>query len=221
MKQTSRSDAPPIRVGLVDDHAMVREALASVIEDDGGIEVVAQGETTHDAVRIIRELEPDVLVLDYNLPGGGALPALEVLPDSATSVRVLVLTVHESIHYAVRVLEAGAQGFMVKSSAVEELLDAIRAVNAGDIYITPAFSRSVIDQLRRPKTDRVGVASLSMREFELLRLLGAGMGLKEVARHLCISVSTASTYRARVMKKLNLASTAELIRFALENDLVR
>jgi len=213
-------EAPPIRVGLVDDHAMVREALASVLEDDRGIEVVAQGESTHDAVQIIREHEPDVLLLDYNLPGGGALPALEGLARNATRTRVLILTVHASIHYAVRVLEAGAQGFMVKSSAVEELLDAIRAVHAGDIYITPTFSQRVIDELRQPKTDRVGVASLSMREFELLRFLGSGMGLKQAAQHLCISVSTASTYRARVMKKLNLSSTAELIRFALENDLV-
>ncbi len=210
-----------IRVALVDDHAMIRVALASVLEEDDGIEIVGLGESVVDAERIAREFAPDVLVLDYNLPGGGSLPLLEEIARSRPAVRVLVLTVHESIHYAVRAIESGAQGFMVKSSAVEELIGAIRAVNAGEIYLPPAFSRSVIEHLRRPKRNRVGLASLSPREFELLRLIADGMGLKEVAHRLQISVSTASTYRSRVMEKLNLSSTSDLIRFAFENDLVR
>jgi DNA-binding NarL/FixJ family response regulator len=192
-----------------------------VLEEDDGIEIVGLGESVVDAERIAREFAPDVLVLDYNLPGGGSLPLLEQIARSRPAVRVLVLTVHESIHYAVRAIESGAQGFMVKSSAVEELIGAIRAVNAGEIYLPPAFSRSVIEHLRRPKRNRVGLASLSPREFELLRLIADGMGLKEVAHRLQISVSTASTYRSRVMEKLNLSSTSDLIRFAFENDLVR
>ncbi|HXV37156.1 MAG TPA: response regulator transcription factor [Myxococcota bacterium] len=211
----------PIRVAIVDDHAMIRVALASVLEDDDDIEVIGLGESIDDAERIARESAPDVLVLDYNLPGGGSLPLLEQIARSRSPVRVLVLTVHESVHYAVRAIESGARGFMVKSSAVEELISAIRAVNAGEVYIPPAFSRSVIEHLRQPKRDRVGLASLSPREFELLRLIGDGMGLKEVAHQLGISVSTASTYRARVMEKLNLSSTSDLIRFAFENQLVR
>lgn len=210
----------PIRVALVDDHSMVREALAAVLAEDGGIEVVAQGESGGDAVRIARELAPDVLVLDYNLPGGGAPSALDEISRASPDTRVLVLTVHDSAHYAVRVLEGGAEGFLVKSSAVEELLDAIRAVHRGEIYITPAISPRVIDQLRRPRRTRTGIESLSARELEVLRLLAEGRGLKEVAFQLSISVSTASTYRARVMEKLGLASTSELIRFALENGLV-
>lgn len=215
----SDDDPSPIRAVLIDDHAMVRQALASVLEDEPSIEVVAQGDDAPQAIRIVRELLPDVLVLDYNLPGGGALPVIEEITRHHLAVRVLVLTVHDSPHYAVRVLEAGAHGFVIKSAAVEELLDAIRAVHAGDIYITKRIARPVIDHLRRPRKDRVGLASLSAREFELLRALGAGMGLKETAHRLKISVSTASTYRARIMKKLNLASTSELIRFALENEI--
>jgi len=208
-----------IRVAIVDDHAMVRQALASVLGDDESLEVVAQGEDTSEAVRIVREENPDVLVLDYNMPGGGALPVLEEIARTDSRVRTLVLTVHESPHYAVRVIEAGAQGFLVKSSAVEELVDAIGAVRRGEIYITPNMSRDVIDQLRRPRGSRVGIDALSTREFELLRILGSGRGLKEGALDLRISVSTASTYRARIMKKLNLSSTSELIRFAIENGL--
>lgn len=208
------------RVALVDDHAMIREALSSVLDDPGTVEVVAQGDDTKDALAIVRDVVPDILVLDYNLPGGGALPVLEEVRRLGSRVRVLILTVHESWHYAVRVLEAGAQGFVVKSSAVEELLEAIERVREGEIYVTPRISQRVLDQLRRPRNDRVGLSSLSTREFELLRVLGSGMGIKEAARYLDISVSTASTYRTRLMKKLNLNSTMEIIRFALENGLV-
>ncbi len=212
--------AAPIRVVLIDDHAMVREALSSVLKDDANIQVVAQGGDTAEAIRILRESKPDVLVLDYNIPGGSALQVLDAIQSLELDVAVLVLTVHESSHYAVRALEAGAQGFLVKSSAVEELLGAIRAVHAGEIYITPKLSSVVLDQLRKPRRDRVGVAALSARELEVLRILASGIGIKEAARQIKVSVSTASTYRARLMKKLNLESTSDLIRFALENNLV-
>lgn len=209
-----------IRVAIVDDHAMVRQALASVLADVQELEIVAQGESTSDAMRIVRsDPRPEVLVLDYNMPGGGALPVLEEVARTGSDVRVLVLTVHESRHYAIRVFEAGAKGFLVKSSAVDELMDAIHAVRRGQIYITPRMSHDVIDQLRRPRRARVGIDALSTREFELLRILGAGRGLKEAALHLKISVSTASTYRARLLKKLNLSSTSELIRFAIDHGL--
>jgi DNA-binding NarL/FixJ family response regulator len=210
----------PIRVVLIDDHAMVRQALSSVLEGDATVRIVAQGGETQEAVELVRREKPDVLVLDYNIPGGGALVVLETLERLEIDVVVLVLTVHESSHYAVRALEAGAQGFLVKSSAVEELLGAIRAVHAGEIYITPKLSRVVLDQLRKPRRDRVGVAALSARELEILRILASGTGIKEAAGKLKVSVSTASTYRARLMKKLNLESTSDLIRFALENNLV-
>jgi len=210
----------PIRVAIVDDHAMVREALSSVLGRTSDLKVVALGGDVPEARSIVREDPPDVLVLDYNLPQGNALDVLEEVQRRAPAVRVLVLTVHESLHYAIRVLEAGASGFLVKSSAVEELVDAIRQVHAGEIYITSAVARRVLDQLRRPRQERRGVASLSTREFQLLSLLGAGMGIKEAARELKIGVSTASTYRARLMSKLSLESTVDLIRFALENKLV-
>ncbi len=208
-----------IRVAIVDDHAMVRQALAAVLGDEKSLDVMALGEDTNEAIRILREDPPDVLVLDYNMPGGGALPVLEEIRRTKSTVATLVLTVHESAHYATRVIAAGALGFLVKASAVEELLDAINAVHRGEVYITPTLSREVIDQLRSPKTGREGVGGLSTREFELLRILGAGIGLKEAAGELKVSVSTASTYRARIMKKLSLSSTSELIRYAIDHGL--
>jgi DNA-binding NarL/FixJ family response regulator len=164
--------------------------------------------------------KPDVLVLDYTMPGLAAHEVLSSLGQLLPDLKVLVLTVHENIHYCVQALECGAQGYVVKSAAVGELVDAIKAVSAGEVYISPKVSQKVIQHLRRPKKERVGLESLSQREFELLRLLGAGMSLKECADRLAISTSSASTYRARLLEKLNLHSTAEVIRFALEHDIV-
>jgi DNA-binding NarL/FixJ family response regulator len=161
-----------------------------------------------------------VIVLDYSMPAMDAPVTIQALLRHHRQLRIVVLTVHESIHYAVRVLESGAHGYVVKSAAAQELVEAIRAAHRDEVYISPKVSQRVIQQLRRPKSDRVGVSALSPREFEMLRVLGSGMSLKECAGHLDITISTASTYRARLMEKLNLRSTAEIIRFALENEIV-
>lgn len=237
-----------IRTVLVDDHAMVREALAQILDDVGDIEVIGQGGDLAAAQGLVRDLRPDVLVLDYNLPGGATLDVIDRLARDDRP-RIVVLTVHESIHYAVRVLEAGAHGFVVKSGAVEDLEAAIRAAHAGDVYVSKELSQKVLQTLRGPRVrpraaraadeqadpsdppaaaapdaapagGRLGPEALSPRELELLRRLGAGMSLKDAAADLHISPSTASTYRARLAEKLELRTTAELIRFALENGLV-
>lgn len=209
-----------IRAVLADDHVMVREALAQILEDGGTFEVVGQAGDGTQALEITRKVRPDVLILDYSMPGTPALEVIERVVSELPSVNVLVLTVHESIHYAVRVLEQGAQGFVLKSAAATELIEAVATVGQGEIYISPRVSQRVINQLRRSRSRRVGLESLSSREFEMLRVLGAGMSLKECASHLNISTSTASTYRSRLMAKLRLASTADIIRFALENEIV-
>jgi len=209
-----------IRVVLADDHAMVREALAQILEESGSIKVVAQAADGGQVHEVVSKTHPDLLVLDYSMPNFNAPSAIESLLRRYPEMKILLLTVHENIHYAVKVLESGAHGYVIKSAAVGELVDAIKAVAEGEIYISPKVSQRVIHHLRRPKKDRVGLEALSQREFDLLRVLGAGMSLKEAARHLNISTSSASTYRTRLLEKLNLHSTAEVIRFALENDVV-
>lgn len=208
-----------VSVVLVDDHQMVREALAQVLGDHADIEVLGQAEDRRSAALAVEAHRPDVLVLDYSIPGG-ALPLIELLAGQAGAPRVIVLTVHESIHYAVRVLEAGAMGFVVKAAATEELIAAIHSARRGEVFISRRVSGRVIEQLRRPRKERTGLAALSARELELLRLLGAGLGLQEAAQRLGVSPSTASTYRARLLEKLSLEGTAGLIRFAIEHDVV-
>jgi DNA-binding NarL/FixJ family response regulator len=212
--------AATIRVLLADDHAMVREALAQILQESGFIQVVGQAADGIEALDLAARTQPHVIVLDYSMPKLDTPAAIETLLRRWPELKILVLTVHENIHYAVKVLESGAHGYVVKSAAVGDLVEAIKAVSEGEIYISPKLSQRVIQHLRRPKKDRVGLEALSQREFELLSLLGAGMSLKECAARLNISTSSASTYRTRLMEKLNLHSTAELIRFALENDIV-
>jgi DNA-binding NarL/FixJ family response regulator len=209
-----------IRVVLADDHAMVREALAQILEESGCMRVLGQAANGPEALEIAASAQPDVIVLDYSMPGLEAAATIDALLRRCPQVKILVLTVHENIHYAVKVLESGAHGYVVKSAAVGELVEAIQAVSSGEVYISPKVSQRVIQHLRRPRRDRIGLEALSQREFELLRVLGAGMSLKECARQLKISTSSASTYRTRLMEKLNLHTTAEVIRFALENDVV-
>lgn len=209
-----------IRVALADDHAMVREALAQILKDSGFIQVVGQASDGAEALEIAVKTKPDVMVLDYTMPKLNAPAAIESLLRRCPDMKILILTMHESIHYAVKVLESGAHGYVVKSAAGAELVEAIKVVSSGEIYISAKVSQGVLQHLRRPKKDRVGLEALSQREFDLLRVLGAGLSLKECAKHLNISTSSASTYRTRLMEKLNLHSTAEIIRFALENNVV-
>jgi two-component system, NarL family, invasion response regulator UvrY len=209
-----------IPVVLADDHAMVREALARILEDSGVVTVVGQASDGLQVLRTVEATKPECVVLDYSMPNLDAPAVIDSLLRRQRGIKILVLTVHENIHYAIRVLESGAHGYLIKSAALDELVQAIKQVHAGGIYISPKVSAEVLQHLRRPKRERVGLEALSQREFDLLRILGAGKTLQQCAKQMKVSTSTASTYRARIMEKLNLASTAELIRFALEHNIV-
>ncbi len=210
----------PISVVLADDHAMVRESLARVLDASGAVLVQAQAGNGAELMDRVAEHVPDCLVMDYSMPDHDAPETVAELLRRFPSLRILVLTVHENVHYAVRALEAGALGYLIKSAAVEELVEAIRTVYSGDVYISKKISPEVWARIRRPKRDREGLDSLSKREFDVLRILGSGLTLQECARRLDVSNSTVSTYRTRILEKLHLQSTAELIRFAIEHDVV-
>jgi two-component system, NarL family, invasion response regulator UvrY len=208
-----------IRVGLIDDHAMVRDALGHILDDSDLVNVVGTASDCASARDLVATAKPDVVVLDYGLPDGSALELIEAWCLLPSPPGIVVLTVHESPHYAVRALEAGALGFVIKASAFDELIQGVRAASAGEMYVSPAIASSVLAQLSKPRKERLGIGALSPRELELLRLLAQGQGILEAATTQNISTSTVSTYRARLLEKLGLRNTAELIRFALENDI--
>lgn len=206
-----------IRVVLVDDHQMVRQGLAHLLEESQGIKVVGQSGDGADALAVVAAVSPQVVVLDYTLPDlDGPAVTLRLRKDFP-AVGIVILTVHDNIHYVLKSLDAGALGFVVKSDATEELVKAIHLVAAGKSYISPRLSDKVAQHLQGPKGKHVGLDKLSQREFELLRFMGRGMSLQDCAVQMHISESTASTYRARLMTKLELGNTAQIIRFAIEN----
>jgi DNA-binding NarL/FixJ family response regulator len=209
-----------IRVVLADDHAMIREALSQMLGTESDIHVVGQAAGGEELLRVAARQKATVVVLDYSMPGLDAGTIIRRLLADNAALRILVLTFHENIQYALSVIEAGAHGFVVKSAAAQELVEGIRTVARGETFISPHVSHRLVAHLGKRKQDRAGLEALSQREFEVLRLLGTGLSLKECAKQLDVSVSAASTYRARLMEKLNLQTTAELIRFALEHQIV-
>jgi len=199
---------------------MVRESLARVLNTCGEVNVVGQAGDGIELRQVVQEHSPDCLVMDYSMPNHNPSELIKDLLGQFKQLKILVLTVHENAHYAVRVLEAGAHGYLIKSAAVEELVEAIRTIRDGEVYISKKISPAVWTQLRRPKDKRNGLEALSQREFEVLRIIGGGATLQECAKQLDVSVSTVSTYRGRVLEKLNLTTTSEMVRCAIENKIV-
>jgi DNA-binding NarL/FixJ family response regulator len=196
---------------------MVRESLARVLDACGEISVVGQVGDGIELQKLVKQVRPDCLVMDYSMPHHEPTEVIKNLLGEHQALKILILTVHENVHYAVRTLQAGAHGYLIKSAAVEELVDAIRTIKDGNVYISKKISPEVWAQLRRPKGKRDGLEALSQREFDVLRIIGSGASLQECAQQLSVSVSTISTYRGRVLDKLNLATTSDLVRFAIEN----
>lgn len=199
---------------------MVRESLARVLDACEEISVVGQAGDGVELRTVVRERTPHCLIMDYSMPDHEPTSVIKELISEFKSLKILMLTVHENVHYAVRTLEAGAHGYLIKSAAVEELVEAICTIKDGNVYISKKISPDVWTQLRRPKGKRDGLEALSQREFDVLRMIGSGATLQQCATELNVSVSTVSTYRSRIIEKLNLSTTSDLVRFAIENKVV-
>lgn len=207
-----------IRVMIADDHAIVREGLKRIIEEDAGFEVVGEATSGHEAVRLARELEPEVILLDISMPGRSGLDALADIRRAQPKARVLMLSMHPEEQYAIRCLRQGADGYMTKESAPELLLDAIRRLYSGGKYISPSLAERLALNLNR-EHDAVPHEALSERELQVLTLIGAGQTVSEIADKLCVSVKTVSTYRSRILEKMRMGNNAQLMRYAIEHGL--
>ena len=207
-----------IRVLLVDDHQLVRRGLAQLVHDTPGMEVAGEAGDGEGALDVLRSTQPDVVVLDLSMPGRGGLDVLQELRTQSPGSRVIILTMYPEEQYAIRSFREGAAAYLTKASAPEELIQAIRTVAAGKRYITP----SVADRLATWLEDgdqRLPHESLSSRELQVLMRIGAGKEVKEVAGELNLSIKTVSTYRSRILQKMNLATNAQLIRYAIQHRL--
>jgi two-component system, NarL family, invasion response regulator UvrY len=209
-----------IRVLLADDHSIVRAGLRRIVEESGDIEVVAEASDGREAVLAVRREEPDVAIIDITMPVLDGLEVIAQIKGECPRVAILVLTMHEEHQYVVRAIETGAMGYITKQSAPEKLVNAIRKVYAGSLFLTPEAAEALALRVARGNREQSPLDTLSTRELQVLRRLAMGNTNREIASAYHISIKTVDTYRFRLLKKLNLRNNADLSRFAIQNDLI-
>jgi two-component system invasion response regulator UvrY len=208
-----------IQVLVVDDHPIVRQGLKQILTETGDISVSGEFETGHEALNAVRNKTFDAIVLDLSMPGGG-IELVKHIREEKPDLPILVLSVHPEEHYAVRALKAGASGYLTKDSAPDQLVSALRKLAAGGRYITPSLGEKLAQDLQSPVAGKTAHDALSDREYQILRLLGQGKAIGDIAADLHLSPKTVSTYRSRILEKTGLKTTAELIRYAIDQGAV-
>jgi two-component system, NarL family, response regulator NreC len=207
-----------IRVLLADDHAVVRQGFRLILAQHKDIEVVGEAANGNEAVTLTRELAPDVVVLDIAMPELNGVEATRLIRQETPQSNVLVLSMHKDAPYVRETLRAGAKGYLLKDAIDGDLVTAVRAVARGDGFLSPSVSATVLAEYQKHATDPLDL--VTPRERQLLQMLAEGKTSKDIAAELKISVYTVDAHRSRIMKKLNLRSIGELIRFALQRGLI-
>jgi two-component system invasion response regulator UvrY len=209
-----------INVLLADDHSIVLAGLCRLVEEEQDMAVVAQAADGREAIQKIREIQPDVAVIDLSMPEIDGLEVLNQIHPEYPDLPIIVLTMHAENQYVIHAIEAGAMGYITKQSAPEHLVHAIRKVHAGSRYLTDDAAESLILRVAKGSRNQSPLDSLSTRELQVLRRLAMGHTNREIASTYNISIKTIDTYRFRLLKKLNLRNNAELSRFAIQNGLI-
>lgn len=207
-----------IRILIADDHELVRDGLKQIIAAGGDMQVTGEAASGDDALALVKAGSFDLALLDMSMPGLSGIDLIKRFKLERPKLPVLVLSMHGEHQYAARALKAGASGYLTKDSASEQLLKAIRKIAAGGVYITEAAAASLVSGAA--VRDTPSHTQLSDREFEVFCLLASGRGPTEIADQLNLSVKTVSTHKARILEKMNLSGVAELVRYALEHDLL-
>jgi len=214
-------DAVACRIVLVDDHRLVREAVARLIESEPGNHVVGQASGGDEAVALVESLRPDVVVTDLTMPRLSGVETIRRIRQLGGPTRCLALSVHETHGHVTHALQAGAAGYVVKSAAPSELIEAIAAVAQGRSYLSPSIAHCVVDAIAHPgEAAPASVASLTGREREVLQLIAEGLSSKEIAAALGVSVKTVETHRCNLMGKLKIRKASRLVRIAIHEGLV-
>ena len=207
-----------IRVLLADDHAMLRDGLQALLQAAADIEVAGSASNGREALRLAAELNPDVIVMDITMPDMNGLEALALLLEKHPRIRVVMLSMHSSSEHVYRALNAGAAGYLLKESAGEDIVTAIRRVHAGRSYMSPALA--ALERRSAPRSDGGGpLASLSSRERQVLQLVVEGRSSSEIAALVHLSPKSVDTYRSRLMKKLGVSDLPALVKFAVRHGL--
>jgi DNA-binding NarL/FixJ family response regulator len=208
-----------IKIVIADDHPIVRAGLKQILADASDIEVVGEAGDGHEILKLIRKRGVDVVLLDITMPGLMGLDALKQMSVENPKLPILVLSMHPEEQYAIRVLKAGASGYLTKAAAPEQLIGAIRKVYRGGRYVSSALAEKLVLGLKSGATG-LPHETLSDREYQVLCAISSGKTVKEIAAELSLSEKTISTYRNRILEKMNMKSNAELTHYTIKNDLV-
>ncbi len=211
-----------IRILIVDDHDLVREGIRTMLEQEAGFEVVGEVGDGQEAVRKVLELEPDVVLMDVNLPGGlGGLEATEAIVAQRPATKVIILTQYEQGEYIRRALRIGAQGYLLKRSVSRQLKEAIRTVFQGQRYLHPAAANELVELVTTGgNLEEEDYERLTQRERQVFKLLAEGKTSRDIAKYLGVSLKTAMTHRTNTMAKLNVHSRADLIKYAIRKGII-
>jgi two-component system, NarL family, invasion response regulator UvrY len=207
-----------IKVLVADDHEIVRQGLKTIISEHSDLCIAGEAENGNQVLKIVKETKVDVVLLDFDMPEKNGLDTLIELKALYPKLPVMILSIFPEDHYGTRFLKAGASGYLQKSSATDQLIDAIRKIFNGGKYISSALTDKLVKGLNKDKEQFLH-ESLTDREFQVFRLLATGKKLKEMADELCLSINTISTYRSRILQKMDMKSNADVIRYAIENGL--
>jgi DNA-binding NarL/FixJ family response regulator len=209
-----------IRILIADDHAILRRGLQEILQRELEGAVCGEAKDATEALARMQEGEWDLVILDITMPGRSGLEVLRDLKASWPKLPVLVLSMHPEDQYGKRILRAGAAGYLNKESAPEELVKAVRKVLAGGRYVSAALAETLASDLSQEDAGRPAHEVLSDREFEVLRMIGAGKTVSQIAEDLHLGVTTVSTYRARILEKMHMRTTAELMHYTMHNRLI-
>lgn len=213
------TDKATIRVFIADDHAIVREGLKQILAEQRDIVVAGEAENGLDAIKLFRKSRCHVMLLDISMPDRNGIEVLKQIKQERPDLAVLMLSMHREDQYAIRALKAGAAGYLTKQSAPRELVTAIRQVASGQKYVSATLAQALASQVGTDH-DAPPHDALSDREFQTLTMIASGKTVSEIARELSLSVKTVSEYRARLLAKMNLKTSAELTHYAIRNQLV-
>ena len=208
----------PKTIIIVDDDDIVRIGLRTLLTELGRYEVVGEASNGRDAVRMARKLEPDLVLMDVGMPTMNGIDATKRIKSAVEKTKIIALSLHDDSRFVTQMLDAGASGFLPKQGAVEELPFALKTVEAGNTYLSPAIAASVLSHFRHGE-GRGAVSDLSVREREVLQSIAEGKSASDIAKELSLSVKTIESHRRNIMKKLDLYSVAELTKYAIKEGL--
>jgi len=208
-----------IKILIADDHAIVREGLKQIVAETSDMAVADEASTGHEVLDRVRDNDYDVVVLDISMPGGDGLNILKQIKRERPKLSVLVLSMHPEKQYAVRVLKAGAAGYLTKESAPDELITAIKRVATGRKYVSSSLAEKLAFDLEHDTMQPLHEI-LSDREYQVMCMIAGGKRAKEIAEELCLSIKTISTYRSRILEKMDMKHNAELTHYAIKEGLV-